>query len=210
MATNLATFIKKLDSSKEYSLLRNTRFYVSFRWNVLTNSLLFEKILNQIDIKDFDFYVKTINIPNLKMGSRSMSLDEMHEANPGYSTVIMPNSLVIPQEQTFGIEFYDTEISIIDNLITPWLKACASMKGTLYGNSLINKSTVSYPTATITVYIFGKSAKEISPEGEWIRKYTITKVWPNIIDSPELNQENSEFIVRKVEFNFNKCIEEKR
>lgn len=199
----------------------NSRFSVVFRWETQPpKDQLGVNTANYMDpafVSDFDYYIKRINVPNLKVSGRPISLDDMGEnaaSSVGYGQVLMNNGLVVPQEQTFDIEFYDTNKSIIDNFIEPWMRICVSPKAISekYSNlssSITYRTQKRFPTATIVVYMYSKDSEITSSEDQAVRKYVLTNCWPNIIDSPELNQDTSEYILRRVEFNFNKCYTER-
>lgn len=227
MANGLTNFVQLVGSRDEFSPMQNSRFYVQFKWNDATLTNNFWRIAgpstnsNQdprgaVDannrliarmIKDFDFYVREFHLPNIKIGGRLQSLDSLHEAEPGYAKTILQQSLVTPQEQTFGITLIDTEISIIDNFIEPWARLVASPKG--YMNTTTNqtvKNFMGYPTAEIWVYLFPKNYDITSdnPDKNAIRKYVLTNCFPSILDSPSLTHQNADYMERRVEFAFDK------
>lgn len=227
MINGLTKFVQCIGANDEFSPLQNSRFYVKFKWNDATLKDNFWYIagpvtnINQspkvaVDensrtiakmIEDFDFYVRELQLPNIKIGGRLQSLDSLHENEPGYAKTILQQSLVTPQEQTFGITFIDTEISIIDNFIEPWARLVASPKG--YMNITTDqtvKNFMGYPTAEIWVYLFPKNydinLDELDKNA--IRKYVLTNCFPSILDSASLTHQNSDYMERRVEFAFDK------
>ena len=121
MASSLQTFKRYLiDASTQdkYAFTRNSRFRVRIIWpngepkTITDNNPFVSELAN-----DIDYYVKSINIPNFKIGGRSLELDDLTDTDavPGFSDLIIQNSLLLPQEMNFSIDFYDTEISFIDS-----------------------------------------------------------------------------------------------
>ena len=217
MASSLQTFKRHLiDASTQdkYAFTRNSRFRVRISWpngepkTITDNNPFVSELAN-----DIDYYVKSVNIPNFKIGGRSLELDDLKDTDavPGFSDLIIQNSLLLPQEMNFSIEFYDTEISFIDSYIEPWARYILSPKGDLNqsqnsaSNNKLNsdrtqiQKTVNIPKATFEIDILSKAEAE-----RVLRTYIIEGCFPSIIDNPELTHENSEFIVRKIEFSFSK------
>lgn len=217
MASSLQTFKRHLvDASTQdkYAFTRNSRFRVRISWpngepkTITDNNPFVSELAN-----DIDYYVKSVNIPNFKIGGRSLELDDLTDTDavPGFSDLIIQNSLLLPQEMNFSIEFYDTEISFIDSYIEPWARYILSPKGDLNqsqnsaSNNKLNsdrtqiQKTVNIPKATFEIDILSKAEAE-----RVLRTYIIEGCFPSIIDNPELTHENSEFIIRKIEFSFSK------
>ena len=205
-----------MDASTQdkYAFTRNSRFRVRISWpngepkTVTDNNPFVSELAN-----DIDYYVKSVNIPNFKIGGRSLELDDLTDTDavPGFSDLIIQNSLLLPQEMNFSVEFYDTEISFIDSYIEPWARYILSPKGDLNqslnsaSNNKLNsdrtqiQKTVNIPKATFEIDILSKAEAE-----RVLRTYIIEGCFPSIIDNPELTHENSEFIIRKIEFSFSK------
>lgn len=198
----------------KYAFTRNSRFRIRIIWpngepKTITNNNPFVSEL----ANDIDYYVKSVNIPNFKIGGRSLELDDLTDTDavPGFSDLIIQNSLLLPQEMNFSIDFYDTEISFIDSYIEPWARYILSPKGDLNqsqnsaSNNKLNsdrtqiQKTVNIPKATFEIDILSKAETE-----RVLRTYIIEGCFPSIIDNPELTHENSEFIIRKIEFSFSK------
>ena len=167
------------------------------------------KFLDQgVADKDWDFYLKSIDLPNIQYGSgRTESLDEGQNTayGPGMNYALNSNGSVTTDEQEFTCIFYDTELSFIDGFLIPWMQDIANPRVRIFGATVASGSTY-YPESTKFNYYGTIILYQISSvTGSIVREWRLRNCRPKIINTPDFDKEKSaEYMTREVVFIFDR------
>ena len=179
---------------------------------ILTSS----KNINNAALSDYgNFYIVSVDLDNLS-GGESINIGKAYSdaANPGINAIVLGNGMVTPQEYVLKMTFRDTMNSPIDNFITQWMYYNASPKGILPKTLLDDTSLVgSFEqrlTATLQVRLIrffetpDCNGTTTSLRKQTFRTYTFEGIFPINIDSPNLTNEENDYITRDVNFSFSR------
>ena len=179
---------------------------------ILTSS----KNINNAALSDYgNFYIVSVDLDNLSSGE-SINIGKAYSdaANPGINAIVLGNGMVTPQEYALKMTFRDTMNSPIDNFITQWMYYNASPKGILPKTLLDDTSLVgSFEqrlTATLQVRLIrffetpDCNGTTTSLRKQTFRTYTFEGIFPINIDSPNLTNEENDYITRDVNFSFSR------
>lgn len=241
MAGNLSKFVANLRSARdqnknaEYKFIKQNLFNVKFEWDGCSlldraafsdapgaTNLITPFSASKLDgteeneglISNIDFYVKKVDIPNIQHTRDVIKIgDQVGDNNPGFSQVILANALVTPQDYKLKIEFWDTEKSIVDNFIYPWMLYNASPRGYI-PESLDDAAIKNFGTIMKGNFIIElkhpRYLKNPNNTGEMqyidgvYRIYRIIGCHPVDITTPNVTNESTGFITRTVNFAFSK------
>ena len=153
----------------------------------------------------WDFYLKSINIPNIIQGSsRSESLDDGSnmDYSPNFDFSLLSNGALTTDEKEVTMNFYDSEISFVDGFIIPWAQSMASPIGSVFSykqNDKISPSSRFNYFGTLIVYQLS------SVSGSIIREWYFRNIRPKIINTPDFDREKGlEISTREVVFAFDR------
>lgn len=207
MASSLSSFVTKIRITKgkqpdsNYTFTRSTDYEASLVLNRPIN-LTAPGIPNNLKVKnitkfqnDFGFYIYKIDLPNINHGSgKTLNIGEaLGENNMGISRSVLTNNMTLPQELNVKITFRDTEDSIIEGLILPWMYINDSPKGTLSSGNI----------KSFTQSIIGLlNVKMLRPSSNIYRTYSFVGLMPIAVETPNFTEEKSEVILRTVTFAF--------
>lgn len=145
---------------------------------------------------NFGFYIYKIDLPNINHGSgKTLNIGEaLGENNMGISRSVLTNNMTLPQELNVKITFRDTEDSIIEGLILPWMYINDSPKGVLSSGNI----------KSFTQSIIGILNVEMvrPPSKKPYRSYSFVGLMPIAVETPNFTEEKSEVILRTVTFAF--------
>lgn len=153
----------------------------------------------------WDFYLKSINIPNIIQGSsRSESLDDGSniDYSPNFDFSLISNGALTTDEKEVTMNFYDSEISFVDGFVIPWAQSMASPIGSIFSykqNDKISPSSRFNYFGTLIVYQLS------SVSGSIIREWYFRNIRPKIINTPDFDREKGvEISTREVIFAFDR------
>ena len=207
MASSLSSFVTNIRITNgkppggNYTFTRSTDYEASLVLNRSIN-LTATGIPNNLKDKniakfqnDFGFYIYKIDLPHINHGSgKTLNIGEaLGENNMGISRSILTNNMTLPQELTVKITFRDTEDSIIEGLILPWMYINDSPKGALSSGNI----------KSFTQSIIGLlNVKMVRPPSNIYRTYSFVGLMPIAVETPNFTEEKSEVILRTVTFAF--------
>lgn len=153
----------------------------------------------------WDFYLKSINIPNIIQGSsRVETLDDGSnmDYSPNFDFSLISNGTLTTDEKEVTMNFYDSEVSFVDGFIIPWAQSMASPIGSVFSytqdNKLSPSSRFNY-FGTLIVYQLS------SVSGSIIREWYFRNIRPKIINTPDFDREKGlEISIREVVFAFDR------
>lgn len=160
--------------------------------------------------KDWDFYLKSINLPNIQYGSgRTESLDEGQNTayGPGMNYTLNSNGSVTTDEQEFTCIFYDTELSFVDGFLIPWMQDVANPRVRVFDTSTALKSGSTYYSNSTKFNYYGTIIlyQISSVTGSIVREWRLRNCRPKIINTPDFDKEKSaEYMTREVVFIFDR------
>lgn len=170
-----------------------------------------KKFLNTgVADKDWDFYLKSIDLPNIQYGSgRTESLDEGQNAayGPGMNYALNSNGSVTTDEQEFTCIFYDTELSFVDGFLIPWMQDVANPRVRVFDTTTALKSNSTYYSNSTKFNYYGTIIlyQISSVTGSIVREWRLRNCRPKIINTPDFDKEKSaEFMTREVVFIFDR------
>ena len=153
----------------------------------------------------WDFYLKSINIPNIIQGSsRVETLDDGSnmDYSPNFDFSLISNGTLTTDEKEVTMNFYDSEISFVDGFIIPWAQSMASPIGTVFSYKQNDKTLPSSRFnyfGTLIVYQLS------SVSGSIIREWYFRNIRPKIINTPDFDREKGlEISTREVVFAFDR------
>lgn len=218
MAT-LKTFVSKLRATAfeapapKYTLIKSNEFNVAFAFDnpvqvpaleMLLNNYKYSKLYGKPDLMrlqtDADFYVDSIDVPNLALGNgSSISVgSEMNSAvgtNPGIKKTLLNDSMMVLQEQVLKVTFRDTQDSIINRVIYPWMTGNASLTADL---SSIDASLIkSYRPKLTGTFVVNYT---VGGDNKAFERIIMTGCYPTMVNSMNPTNEQSGFITRSVNF----------
>ena len=162
-----------------------------------------------------NFYIISVDLDNLSSGE-SINIGKAYSdgANPGINAVVLSNGMVTPQEYVLKMTFRDTMNSPIDNFITQWMYYNASPKGiipaAINNDPILVGSFEQRLTATFQVRLIrffetpDCNGTTTSLRKQTFRTYTFEGIFPISIDSPNLTNEENDYITRDVNFSFSR------
>ena len=214
--SSLSAFMSNLRSvegnteSSKYRFTQNGRFLTELFWETeLDNNWtgvqqsLKEDLLSNFALfkEDLSYYIKQVDIPNFTIGGAEIFIGDKYEnGNPGIARSIFPDSMLIPQEQILKIVMRDTEYSIIENFILPWMQFNAAPRTRLTNDTNIN-SHRGVLTATLAFSLL-KPIGRANDRTNAYRTYIFHGVYPTDFDTVNLSEESSELIDRTVNFEY--------
>lgn len=160
--------------------------------------------------KDWDFYLKSIDLPNIQYGSgRTESLDEGQNTayGPGMNYALNSNGSVTTDEQEFTCIFYDTELSFVDGFLIPWMQDVANPRVRVFDTATALKSNSTYYSNSTKFNYYGTIIlyQISSVTGSIVREWRLRNCRPKIINTPDFDKEKSaEFMTREVVFIFDR------
>ena len=153
----------------------------------------------------WDFYLKSINIPNIIQGSsRVETLDDGSnmDYSPNFDFSLISNGTLTTDEKEVTMNFYDSEVSFVDGFIIPWAQSMASPIGSVFSYTQDNKISPSSRFnyfGTLIVYQLS------SVSGSIIREWYFRNIRPKIINTPDFDREKGlEISIREVVFAFDR------
>lgn len=153
----------------------------------------------------WDFYLKSINIPNIIQGSsRVETLDDGSnmDYSPNFDFSLISNGTLTTDEKEVTMNFYDSEVSFVDGFIIPWAQSMASPIGSVFSYKQDNKISPSSRFnyfGTLIVYQLS------SVSGSIIREWYFRNIRPKIINTPDFDREKGlEISIREVVFAFDR------
>lgn len=160
--------------------------------------------------KDWDFYLKSIDLPNIQYGSgRTESLDEGQNTayGPGMNYALNSNGSVTTDEQEFTCIFYDTELSFVDGFLIPWMQDVANPRVRVFDTSTALKSNSTYYSNSTKFNYYGTIIlyQISSVTGSIVREWRLRNCRPKIINTPDFDKEKTaEYMTREVVFIFDR------
>lgn len=221
------------DSANRFRFVKKAEFEVQWMFNnaaIIGNNvpvlktlnpenigiLASSKNINNAALSDYgNFYIVSVDLDNLS-GGESINIGKAYSeaSNPGINAVVLGNGMVTPQEYALKMTFRDTMNSPIDNFITQWMYYNASPKGILPKTLLDDTSLVgSFEqrlTATLQVRLIrffetpDCNGTTTSLRKQTFRTYTFEGIFPINTDSPNVTNEENDYITRDVNFSFSR------
>lgn len=221
------------DSANRFRFVKKAEFEVQWMFNnaaIIGNNvpvlktlnpenigiLASSKNINNVALSDYgNFYIVSVDLDNLS-GGESINIGKAYSdsANPGINAVVLGNGMVTPQEYVLKMTFRDTMNSPIDNFITQWMYYNASPKGilpkTLSDDTSLVGSFEQRLTATFQIRLIrffetpDCNGTSTSLRKQTFRTYTFEGIFPINIDSPNLTNEENDYITRDINFSFSR------
>ena len=184
--------INRLGGLAQRSLNNVQINFHSHRWRSILNisDNIIKHGTDQGAVDDLCTLCDKIDMPNLKIASE----DAVEAQNQGGVYKGIGQGVVIPESNTFSMLFYDTETSILEEIMLPWL----------YHVGDPNPDSEVYPflRADVIVNIYGNHmSMHDSPK----YSYRLTDCYPIQVDTPNLEDGMGD-IKRSVAMEFNKMI----
>ena len=179
---NFLSKFRTLISSENGQVVPRQYFWVQFSYI---------GIKSLIPIDDIGLYVRGFDLPNL-------SLDEDGAVvikNPRGTYKVPGDSLIIPESNSFTIDFLETEYPIIEDLFVPWLEQVVNIR---------RSGQYPFPKAEVVVYILSANDPGNISEKNIIMEYTFSGTYPTLISLPTLTNDKNDSIARTITFAFNK------
>lgn len=174
-----------------------------FQGNKATRSLY-----NNIDVemltKNADFYVITADIPNMTAGEvvniGSLSSNE-NGVNPGFKKVLFENSMMTLQEHRLQVTFRETQHSVIQRVIIPWLISNSASKIDIPQKVKDNKMVKSFRPLLTGTFVFNFDICERdSDQNQSFLTAVVTGCFPTMINTVNPTNEQSGVATRVVDF----------
>jgi len=131
-------------------------------------------------------YIQNFDLPNLALDEDGAAVIK----NPRGTYKVPGDSLIIPESNSFSIDFLETELPIIETVFVPWLEKVVNIR---------ESNTYPFPKAKVRVDILSV----VNPE-KVILAYEFYGVYPIQITLPTLGQEAATTTSRPITFAFDK------
>lgn len=236
--------VKNLKAKDKYTFTKTIDFSISAVFNgsyfadAYTNyyglsSDLYNNRFDPFLIEELDYYIVKTDLPNLTHGNKFINIGGLYEKdNMGINSVILSNSMVIPQEYELKMSFRDTKTSLFEGLFLPWMQYNASPRGEIpHQEDFLIEEDVS----SINDYYYEDPIKKMIKEQQQkdtetaiksfrqtltanisidmhcfknnstvqvYRTYTFVNAFPVAITNPNFDENKSELITRDVHFAF--------
>jgi hypothetical protein len=174
---DLKTVLNKLGGLAQRNLYTATINFHSTGWKSILG------INTDITESDLVIICNNISLPNLKIEED----DAVESKNIGGVFKSIGAGTVVPENNTFSMLFYDTETSVAEEIFVPWIRHVI--------NPEPHSSVYPFLRADIIVRIYSNDLEKVK------YVYKLTDVYPNHVDSPNLD--TPEDTSRSVGFEFN-------
>jgi hypothetical protein len=184
---NFLKKFKQLISTKKGQIVSRQCFYVLFSGLPILKDAI-------IPINDIGLYIQEFDLPNLSLDEENHTIIK----NPRGTYSVPGDGLIIPEANTFSIDFLETEVPVIETVFVPWLEKVVNIR---------NSGEYPFPKATVTVYILpvdNNNKGDFLNENDAVLTYRFFGVYPTLITLPTLTNSKNENITRGITFNFNK------
>jgi hypothetical protein len=141
---------------------------------------------------DLGLYVQNFDLPNLALDDDGSTTIK----NPRGTYQVPGDSLIIPEANSFTIDFLETEAPVIENIFVPWLEQVVNIRDY---KATPMPDVYPFPKAKVSVHIL--STEDPS---QIVMTYEFYGVYPTQITLPTLGQAPKSDISRPITFAFNK------
>lgn len=135
---------------------------------------------------DLGLYVQNFDLPNLALDDEGAVIIK----NPRGTYQVPGNGLVIPEANTFTIDFLETEDPVIETYFVPWLEKVVNIR---------ESNRYPFPRATVRVDVLST----LNPE-DIVLTYEFHGAYPSLITLPTFGQALKSEITRPVQFSFDR------